>query len=134
MKYRGAVYRAFFYARIIRQTFQTSNITTSSHIRTSAYPHIRNPHIRTSSRIRIFAHQHIHIFFGRCLRPVLSAHTAQALSSRPVSAAITNAKLSEPEFVEFKKVQNKRAMKKITKFEKFRFLTIIRISAHFSPP
>ena len=31
--------------------------------------------------------------FGRCLRPGLYAHTAQALVTRPVSAAIPNAEL-----------------------------------------
>jgi len=31
--------------------------------------------------------------FGRCLRPVLFAHTAQALATRPVSASIANAVL-----------------------------------------
>jgi hypothetical protein len=36
----------------------------------------------------------------------LSAHTAQALTTWPVSAPIANARLSEPEFTELKNYQN----------------------------
>lgn len=41
----------------------------------------------------------IAISLWRCLRAGLYAHTAQALGAGPVSAALPNAKMSEPGFV-----------------------------------